>query len=61
MSRRADLDRRTYELRRQGLTFQAIAERLEMSPSGVWRRIARYERQLREQAEPAQRPRRSRE
>jgi orotate phosphoribosyltransferase-like protein len=57
MSRRIDLDRRAYELRQQGLTFEAIAERLGMSTSGAWRRVMRHERTLRKQAKAESEPR----
>jgi hypothetical protein len=54
--RRADLDAMAYELRRQGLTFRAIAERLGVTDGMAWRRVVRHERLLREQAKAASRP-----
>ena len=51
--RRADLDELAYELRRQGLTYRAIAERLGVTESMALRRVVRHERTLREQAKAA--------
>ena len=57
---RADLDELAYELRRQGLTYQAIGERLGVSDD-MARRVVRYERMLREQTRAASQPRSSSE
>ena len=54
--RRTDLDALAYELRRQGLTYRAIGDRLGTSPDMARRRIVRHERTLREQAKAALRP-----
>ena len=51
--RRADLDQLAHELRRQGLTYTAIAERLGTSPDMAMRRVIRHEWTLREQAKAA--------
>ena len=55
--RRIDLDQRAYELRQQGLTYRAIADRLGVDVSMARRRVIRYERTLREQATSAPRAR----
>jgi len=59
--RRADLDELAYELRRQGLTYRAIAERLGVTESMALRRVVRHERTLREQAKAASRPQSNRQ
>ena len=48
---RADLDERAYELRRQGLSFRAIAAQLGVTERMARRRVVRQER--REQGLPA--------
>ena len=53
---RTDLDTLAYELRKQGFTFRAIAERLGTSNDMAQRRVIRHERMLREQAKAASRP-----
>jgi orotate phosphoribosyltransferase-like protein len=58
---RADLDAIAHELRRQGLTYSAIAERLETSHDMAMRRVIRHERTLREQAREASQPQSSSE
>jgi len=55
--RRADLDALAHRLRTEGLTYQAIAERLGVTVAMARRRVLRHERTLREQAKPAPRPR----
>jgi len=57
--RRADLDALAHRLRAEGLTYQAIADRLRMDVSMARRRVIRYERTLREQATSAPRARTS--
>ncbi len=58
---RRKLDARAYRLREQGLTYEAIAERLGESLSAAWRRVRRHERELQRQAEAASHTQRSRE
>ena len=53
--RRSDLDALAYELRRQRLTYSAIAERLGTSRDVALRRVIRHERLLREQAKAVER------
>ena len=59
--RRADLDALAYRLRAEGLTYQAIAERLGVNVSMARRRVVRHARTLREQAKPSRKPLRSRQ
>jgi DNA-directed RNA polymerase specialized sigma24 family protein len=48
--RRADLDALAYELRRQGLTYREIGERLGVTDDMARRRVIRYQRTMREEA-----------
>jgi DNA-binding Lrp family transcriptional regulator len=59
--RRADLDELAYELRRQGLSFRAIAARLGVTERMARRRVVRHERVLREQVKAASRPQSNRQ
>jgi DNA-directed RNA polymerase specialized sigma24 family protein len=52
---RADLDQLAYELRAQGLTYKAIADRLGVTLAMARRRVLRHERILREAAKPTNR------
>jgi len=58
---RADLDELAYELRRQGLSFRAIAAQLGVTERMARRRVVRQERMLREWAKTAPQPQRSRQ
>jgi hypothetical protein len=58
--RRADLDALAHELRRPELSYQAIGERLGVSPD-MARRVVRYERVLREEVKTTSQPTRSRQ
>ena len=59
--RRTDLDALAYELRAQGLTYRAIADRLGVTLAMARRRVLRHERSLREADQSTDRPQRSRE
>ena len=50
---RKEFDTQAYGLREQGLTFQAIAERLGVGMSVAWRAVIRHQRIVRQQAEAA--------
>ncbi len=54
-NRRIDLDERAYELRAQGLTYQAVAKWLGVTVAMARRRVLRHERMLREAAKPTER------
>jgi predicted transcriptional regulator len=59
--KRTDLDELAYRLRAEGMTLQAIAERLGVTLAMARRRVLRHERTLREAGKSADRPQRSRE
>ena len=54
--RRADLDALAYRLRAEGLTYQAIAERLGVNVSMARRRVLRHERRLARRTDRMEKP-----